>query len=237
MSVSILRRAHGFQLDHIGLGVADTEQGVAWLRGKTGAEVYLQDPDPGQWYWSGALPIAEDSFLEVIGPNPSWSRFQPFRALLKTLDEPTILFWYIAVTSFADFEALARRHRAALERVECVNLDEASTALAAYTRGYVGPGFMTQRPNVIEWVRKPDWLLGKAPECRLSEFRLGHAEADDINRAFRGLGIDVEVARSPSAIGITLECPNGVVTLENAGVEFRGLGMLTSMLRLWWATR
>ena len=36
---NIIRRSHGFQLDHIGLGVPDTKDGVKWVEEKTGAKV------------------------------------------------------------------------------------------------------------------------------------------------------------------------------------------------------
>ena len=109
---NIIRRSHGFQLDHIGLGVPNTRDGVKWVEEKTGAKVDLHDPEPNQFYWSGSLAIGENSFLEIIGPNPNYKKFQPFGALLKTLSEPQLLFWYVAVEDFAAFQALARQSKA-----------------------------------------------------------------------------------------------------------------------------
>ena len=85
MSDLIIRRSHGFQLVLIGLGVPDTEAGVKLIEEQTGASVDLHDPEPDQWYWSGSLAIGEASFLEIIGPNPDYRKFQPFAALLKNL--------------------------------------------------------------------------------------------------------------------------------------------------------
>ena len=36
----IIRRENGFQVDHIGLCVQDTEKGVGWLEDQTGAKVH-----------------------------------------------------------------------------------------------------------------------------------------------------------------------------------------------------
>ncbi|MEL6860188.1 MAG: VOC family protein, partial [Pseudomonadota bacterium] len=79
---NIIRRSHGFQLDHIGLGVSDTQEGVKWVEEQTGAKVDLHDPEPGQFYWSGSLAIGDSSFLEIIGPNPNYKKFHPFAALV-----------------------------------------------------------------------------------------------------------------------------------------------------------
>lgn len=149
---NIIRRSHGFQLDHIGLGVPNTEDGVKWVEEQTGAKVDLHDPEPDQFYWSGSLAIGEESFLEIIGPNPNYKKFQPFAALIKSLSEPQLLFWYIAVTDFQAFKTLARQTKSKLERVEGVNIENDEGAQASYWRGLIGPGLpkchrMAQTPS------------------------------------------------------------------------------------------
>ncbi|MBF9051734.1 hypothetical protein GTA62_18340 [Roseobacter sp. HKCCD9010] len=63
MSVKILRRSHGFQLDHVALGVPDTREGAAWVEAQTGATVHLRDPNPNLWYWSGCCLSGQTLFL------------------------------------------------------------------------------------------------------------------------------------------------------------------------------
>ncbi|MEM9763328.1 MAG: VOC family protein [Pseudomonadota bacterium] len=232
----ILRRSHGFQVDHIGLGVPDTAEGVAWVREQTGASVWLREPRPDQWYWSGALPIGEKSFLEIIGPNPDWRRFHPFKAVLGELTAPTLLFWYVAVDDFERFSRRALKGGIAIENVEAVNVDGRASARAGYRRGYVGPGFMTERPNVIEWVRHP--ILGgegeQAGQCRLVGFSLTNPKAEQLNRAFAHLGIDVRVAEGPSCIAVEIDTPRGQWRIENAGISLVMPSMLWTLLGLWW---
>ncbi|MEM1390406.1 MAG: VOC family protein [Pseudomonadota bacterium] len=235
--VDIIRRSHGFQLDHVGLGVADTERGVKWVEEQTGASVDLHDPEPGQWYWSGSLAIGEWSFLEIIGPNPDWNGFHPFRALLSTIEKPELLFWYIAISDFKAFQTLAKTKRAKLERVEAVNINPHNKANSAYWRGYIGPGFMTERPNVIEWVQRPQHRETPSTECMLKDFRLANPKADKINSVFKDLGIDTKVSQGQSRIGITLKTPNGEWSIDNAGINWTMPSMLLEMASLWWKTR
>ena len=85
MADLVVRRSHGFQLDHVGLGVPDTEQGVDWVRSQTGADILLHAAEPDQWYWSGSLPIGKESFLEVIGTKTSRTRVQPIAVAFLVL--------------------------------------------------------------------------------------------------------------------------------------------------------
>jgi len=227
----IIRRRHGFQIDHIGLGVPDTEDGVAWLSQRTGAEPRIRDPEPDQWYWSASLMIADDSFLEVIGPNPAWTRFQPFHRLLASLREPQILFWYIGVSDFVAFQSLAASHKIPIQRVEEINHDKAAPNHSSYTRGFVGPGFLSQRPNVIQWLdRAVDDT--EPPACHLTGFRLRHPKSEKINLTFKALGIDLPVERGSPQIGATLATPNGAVTIESPGLNWTGLRGLAHIARL-----
>ena len=234
---NIIRRSHGFQLDHIGLGVPDTKEGVKWVEEQTGAKVDLHDPEPGQFYWSGSLAIGESSFLEIIGPNPDYKKFQPFTALMKTLSEPQLLFWYIAVEDFKAFQALAKRSKAKLERVEGVNIEGGEAAQASYWRGLVGPGFLSERPNVIQWIKRPNRESQGEPECKLTDFRLANPDAAGINKVFENLGIEAPVSKGGASIGITIETPKGTWSLENEGVRWTMPGMLLEVAKLWWRTR
>lgn len=234
---NIIRRSHGLQLDHVGLGVPNTEAGVKWVEEKTGAKVDLHDPEPGQFYWSGSLAIGEHSFLEIIGPNPDYEKFQPFAALMKTLSDPQLLFWYVAVKDFAAFQALARKAKAKLERVEAVNVEGGDAAQASYWRGLIGPGFLSERPNVIQWLKRPNRESEETPVCKLTDFRLSNPQADKINNVFEKLGIDVPVAKGASSIGVTIDTPNGPWSIENRGVRWTMPGMLVNVAGLWWRTR
>ncbi|MEQ3746128.1 MAG: VOC family protein [Henriciella sp.] len=234
---NIIRRSHGFQLDHIGLGVPNTEDGVKWVEEQTGAKVDLHDPEPDQFYWSGSLAIGEESFLEIIGPNPNYKKFQPFAALIKSLSEPQLLFWYIAVTDFQAFKTLARQTKSKLERVEGVNIENDEGAQASYWRGLIGPGFLSERPNVIEWLKRPHRESQDTPVCKLTDFRLANPHADQINDVFGKLGIDVPVSKGASSIGMTIDTPNGPWSLKNEGVRWTMPGMLLEMAELWWRTR
>ena len=96
----------------------------------------------------------------------------------------------------------------------------------AYRRAMIGPGFLSQRPNVIEWHARP----GNAdPACELVDFQLSLPDPAGLDRLFAALALPLPVSKGADRIAITLATPDGPVTSENPGfcvspsVLFKGL--------------
>ena len=118
-----------------------------------------------------------------------------------------------------------------------MNIEGGETTQASYWRGLIGPGFLSERPNVIEWIKRPNRESQATPECKLMEFQLANPQADEINQVFTKLGIDVPVSNGKSSIGITIDTPKGRWEIENEGVRWTMPGMLLEVAALWWRTR
>ena len=227
----VLPRAHGFALDHIALGVPDMQRALEQIARDTGAEPYATEPEPGQWYWSGALALGPDAFLEILGPNPQHRGFQPVKELISSYSSPRLLFWYVATDDFGRFTERVEAAGAPMERVERVDF-ERDGVRTDYTRGVIGPGFVTQRPCVIEW-RSHEERIGVDRRCQLTCLRLRHPEAAAMNELFARVGIDQAVEEGPSWIALELATPKGRVVYENEGESFVGAGSLWRMARLY----
>ena len=159
--MSLVLDRGGTQLDHIALCVPDTKRGVEEIAAQIGFQPVLTDPEPSQFYWSAAVPLGSGKFLEILGPNPALKKFNPFIEVVKRLPRPTPLFWYVATDDFAAFETAAKAARAPMERVEAIE-HEKQGVVTDYTRGYLGPGFLSVSPNVIEGVRaSKSWTTSK----------------------------------------------------------------------------
>ena len=227
--MSLVLDRGGTQLDHIALAVPDTEKGVAFVRELTGVEPALTRRDPKDFYWSAAIPLAERSFLEIIGPNPDHRGVHPLKSFMAGLAQPKLLFWYVATADISAFARQAKEAGAPLRSI--VKVDPAtSTNGSDYTRASIGKGYISQRPGVIEWRRRSVQQAGER-QCRLSRFKLCHPKADELNALFGKLGIDIEVATGPSLIGITLVSPKGEVSIENEGYDFTLFNMLAAIFR------
>jgi len=84
VSSLVLLRAHGLAVDHVALGVPDMPAALDQIASDTGATPFTTEPEPGQWYWSGALALGPDSFFEILGPNPDFTGFHPIRTLISS---------------------------------------------------------------------------------------------------------------------------------------------------------
>ena len=233
----ILRRSHGFQVDHVGLGVPNTEEGVRWFSQKSGVNIELGEPEPGQYYWSGGVRIGADSFLEIIGPNPAWKGFNPLHAVLRTLEEPQLLFWYAATSDFEAMRKKAEKIGQPIRRVEHINTDGAWAERPGYIRGFLGPGVLSQRPNLIQWVIESPKLKGMPIQCRLTDLRLRHPKAKALENHLRKLGFDISIEKGPRLIGISLETPNGTLHFEDRGLDLQDFRLAAKLMSLWWRTR
>jgi len=221
----------GSPLDHVAIGVNDTERGVQEIAKRIGYTPILNEPEPDQFYWSGAVPLGGERFLEILGPNPAFRKFNPFIEMVKRLDQPRPLFWYIATNDFAAFQSAARNAGAPMERVQTVTFEK-DGILTDYSRGYLGPGFLSVSPNVIEWRSRSEHLSDE-PEIKFLGLDLSHPDADRLNRVFVQLGINQKVKAGQHYMTLRLDTPNGPVQFAGEGFEFRGLKALITVSHLY----
>ncbi|MEM1314712.1 MAG: VOC family protein [Pseudomonadota bacterium] len=224
----LVTRQAGVEFDHFVLGTSDTRAGAAWLEALTGAPVTVTEPEPGQWYWSGAMPLPGGALVEMLGPNPAHRGFQPMKALLADYTTPSPLFWHIGTR---DFDALSRRVAelgAPMERVERIDAP-GKDGPRAHVRGILGPGFRSARPCAIQWIDRID--RGEAV-CSVKGFALRTPRPGPLNAVFEGLGLTLRAEEGPERLTLELETPKGEVVLSGPGVAFEGLGALAMIARL-----
>jgi hypothetical protein len=215
MTDPLLIRRNGMVVDHLAVGVPDTKEGMAWIAELTGAEPFIATPEPGQFYWSGGLSLGDGCFLEVLGPNPEFSGFNPMLAAIRGFRTPRPIFWYVGTTDFDAFSSRARAAGAPVERVQAVR-HETEGRTVDYRRGVLGPGFRSERPCVIQWLERTP-RDGMDDRCRLLRLGLRSPISDRLNAQFAALGIDVPVEQGPASLRIELATPKGTVTLEGEG--------------------
>ena len=228
----VLTRSHGLPVDHIAIGVPDMPGAVHEFHALTGVTPYFRKPEPGQWYWSAGLRLGEDSFLEILGPNPKHPGFHPLKTLISGYDSPQVLFWYIATDDFDGLVDRLKEIRIPVERIETIHLVRDNQEVH-YKRGIIGPGFVSQRPCVIQWRKRVDPPREAGEDaCRLKAVVLRHPDADKLNRLFSEMGIGLRVEPGPSRIALDLETPKGTVRFENPGEELVGFSASVRMARL-----
>jgi hypothetical protein len=214
----VVTKADGTQIDHIGLACHDLEDGVRRFQDLTGIEPKTTEQQPTIPYWNAYVRIGDASWLEILGPNPSYKGMNPLKSLLKRFKEPTLWFWYVSTDDFDSLEKAIQTAGRSIER----KAEGASNTGMAYVGASIGPGFWPVYPNVIQW--KGDFKEDNLKDMAIvpiEEFfvLVGH-ELDTAKQFFESVGIDGSCLQpssdDKSYLSLTLKTPDkGSVTFKS----------------------
>jgi len=94
-------------VDHLLLGTADLERGIAWVERRTGVKAVRGGSHPGVGTQNALISLGRRQYLEIIAPDPAQTVYT-FPIDVRTLTEPRLMTW-AAVTG--DINALAKTAR------------------------------------------------------------------------------------------------------------------------------
>jgi catechol 2,3-dioxygenase-like lactoylglutathione lyase family enzyme len=228
---SLINNPNGYYVDHIAIAVDDTKKGVEWITELTGVRPTLDDPEPGQFYWSGVLAIGKDSFLEIIGPNPNHKGFHPFKQILKEYKVPKLAFWYVSTNKFDEVQKLVESNGFKIENVVKVAYKRDGNDID-YKRAGIGPGFRSEIPNLIQWNKRSKVFEFKK-KCFFKSLELVSPESERLNKLFEILDITMRARNGKPSMKLKIGTPKGELVLEGGGFEFVGIKAIFKMIRLY----
>jgi hypothetical protein len=206
-------------VDHLLLGAADLDRGIAWVEERTGVRPAIGGSHPGRGTRNALLSLGNGRYLEVIAPDPSQTTYT-FQIDVRTLSEPKLITWAAGTT---DIEAVAHRAKAAGYEVfgpaDGSRAKPDGTRLVWRTLGIantLAAGVVNPIPFFIEWSANTVHPSIDSPKgCALKELRMTHPQAPAVITVLGVVGIEAEVAvGSDAAIHVTLDTPNGLVHLR-----------------------
>jgi Glyoxalase-like domain len=206
-------------VDHLLLGAADLDRGIAWVEERTGVKPAIGGSHPGRGTRNALLSLGNGKYLEVIAPDPAQTTYT-FQIDVRTLSEPRLITWAVGTT---DIEAVARRAKAAGYQVvgpaDGSRARPDGTRLAWRTLGIastVGASVVNPIPFFIQWSANTLHPSIDAPKgCALKELRMTHPNASAVTTVLGAVAIEAEVANGPdAAIHAALTTPKGLVHLR-----------------------
>jgi len=208
-------------VDHLLLGAADLDRGIAWVERRTGVKAVIGGNHPGVGTQNALISLGGRQYLEIIAPDPAQTVYN-FPIDVRTLTEPRLMTW-AAVTG--DINAVAKTAREAGHHI--LGPRDGSRARpdgkvlkwkilgVLNTLGLQG---VEPIPFFIEWSTDSLHPSQDSPTgCELQSFEIEHPNPASVIDALKGLGIEAQVKRARHVkLNARLKTPKGEVELIEA---------------------
>jgi len=206
-------------VDHLLLGAADLDRGIAWVERRTGVKAIRGGSHPGVGTQNALISLGGRQYLEIIAPDPAQTVYN-FPIDVRTLTEPRLMTW-AAVT--ADINALAKTAREAGHHI--LGPRDGSRARpdgkvlkwkilgVLNTLGLQG---VEPIPFFIEWCADSLHPSQDSPTgCELQSFEIEHPDPARVIDALKELGIEAKVKPARKVkLSATLKTAKGEVELN-----------------------
>lgn len=208
-------------VDHLLLGAADLDRGIAWVERRTGVKAVRGGSHPGVGTQNALISLGGRQYLEIIAPDPVQTAYT-FPIDVRTLTEPRLITW-AAVTD--DITAVVNNARKAGHHIlgprDGSRTRPDGKVLKWKMLGVVntlGLQGVEPIPFFIEWAADSVHPSQDSPTgCELQSFEIDHPDPAGVIDALKGLGIEARVRPARKAkLSATLKTPKGEVELAEA---------------------
>jgi hypothetical protein len=205
------------EIDHLILGVADLDRGIAEIERRTGVRAAPGGVHPGRGTRNAVLSLGPDRYLEIMAPDPAQPALNWFHRI-AALREPALVGWAVHVR---DLEGLARQARAAGIAIEGpapgsrARPDGKTLRWKAFTLGDDRGGLL---PFAIEWDPASPHPASDAPAgCSLEGLGLRSPAPAGLARELAALGVEVPVEKGePASLLAAIRGPTGRADLAGS---------------------
>ena len=187
-------------VDHLLIGCADLEAGIAWLEQRTGARAVSGGSHPGWGTRNALVPLGGPRYLELLAPDPA----QPDYACpieVRDCVTPRLVAWAVIAHDLDGAIAAAHAAGVDLDGPHAGSRTTAGGATLSWRVAYVRREGATSRPDIvpflIEWGANVPHPSAAPPQgCTLRALDLAHPDPDGVSRVLAALGIRADIARA-----------------------------------------
>jgi hypothetical protein len=206
-------------VDHLLLGTADLDRGIAWVEERTGVKAVIGGSHPGVGTRNALLSLGGRRYLEILAPDPAQTAYN-FPIDVRNLTEPRLITW---AAGTADIQATAKKAREAGYQLfgprEGSRKRPDGSVLQWKTLGVLaqlGGDGIDPVPFFIEWAAGSPHPSKDSPgRCELQTFEIAHPRVQEVRDLLGKLGIAAEVkAAEHPRLHATLRSPKGIVRLD-----------------------
>jgi hypothetical protein len=202
------------RVDHVIIGVADLEAGVAEVERLTNVRSVVGGVHPGHGTRNALMSLGDGTYLEILAPDPAQTVDTPMIRQLRALTKPTGIGWAISADDENILRSTLARGRVPISAPEAGSRAKPDGSILRWiTFEYEGLDDPLA-PFFIIWADPALHPSRTSPGgCRLAKLAIENADADRLRRAVAPLRLPVAVSPSTeSGMRVTLACPRRTVT-------------------------
>jgi len=205
-------------IDHLLLGVADLDRGMAWVERTMGVKAAVGGSHPGAGTRNALISLGGRQYLEIIAPDPMQPSYN-FHIDVRTLSEPRLITWAARTT---DVNVIAKHAREADRQIfgprDGSRARPDGKLLKWKTVGVVnkfGLEGVEPMPFFIQWAPDSAHPSQDSPKgCELEALDIAHPDPTGLAALLKQLGIDGHVKQADKAIlRATIKTPRGPIYL------------------------
>jgi len=205
------------RIDHVIVGISDLQQGMDEIERLTGVRPGIGGAHPGGGTWNALMSLGDNSYLEILAPNPAEQIASAELEGLRGLHRLTPIGWAVSTSDEQALRAALDSQGFKLTAPEPGSRRKADGSMLRWvTFGFANLDHALA-PFFIIWgdpAQHPSRT--SARDCELKSIQIEDPAAAELGRVVKALELDVAVTRARrSRMTVDLICPKGNVKLRD----------------------
>jgi hypothetical protein len=199
-------------IDHVILGIADLQKGIADLERATGVRAEYGGAHLGRGTHNALLALGDRHYLEIIALNPDDPADAGEMKDLRTLPALTPIGWAVRSDDLAALQRGLREHGLKAGEIRPGSRTRPDGSKLSWSTLGVESGSPLM-PFFIQWGSDTAHPSTTSPGgCRLASFFLEDPAPDTARHDLEAAGLHIEVREGPQQrLHLALACPQGTV--------------------------
>lgn len=210
-------------LDHVVVGINDLEKGVDALERLTGVKAKFDGRDARLGTQSAIMALGENSFLEIMAPDPKADPEQVDSELAKMFLEPlsgfeslTPFLWAIGTSNLDRSRLYARRANSFTSDPDTGSRKRGWGRRVDWRWSQVIRPKSYVMPLFVEWSKETDPPQERAPEgCTLDQLHVRTRVFKSVHNLLAATQVEVDLKGADiESLGLTLDCEGEEVVID-----------------------
>ncbi len=181
-------------LDHLLLGIADLDQGIAWVLEKTGVKAIAGGSHPGVGTRNALISLGDRQYLEIISLDPFQKQAGRMAALVQNLKTPQLIAWAASTRNIEELSQQAQTAGYKIEGPSDGGRRKPDGGMLKWRTVRIISRYADVIPFFIEWGAGILHPSQDSPSgCTIDALEIDHPEDSGVRKTLRQFGINVLV--------------------------------------------